>query len=148
MSYCDALTWRPVRGASSESRALDAASVRAAYDVRATTARHGALLSALMALAAEHSHELLGATLRHAQDFAIALPDGQEPELAVDRDGYIAFEWMSADGDVVTVRVAPSGHLVYAAYVGDGQWAGTGAFTGVVPHALREAIQAFLHKAA
>jgi hypothetical protein len=141
MSYCDALMWKSPQGASSESAAVERERARTAYVVRATPASRSGLFADLAELAAEHTHELLGDTLLKAREFAVALPHGvDEPELALDRDRDIAFDWINEQNDMVSVRVAATGRLVYAANVGGQRASGTVQFTGNIPAPLLEVL--------
>jgi len=54
-------------------------------------------------------------TICFAADFILALPENIEtPEIAIDPDGEIDFEWYGGKGDCLNVCVNVSGRLAYA----------------------------------
>lgn len=104
------------------------------------------LLSELTAVAQEAG--LLGtaegaATLERAKVFLAALPsDMRLPELSVDPDGDIAFDW-SEGGDLMSVSLGADGRLTYAWDVNNKPGSQTDRFGGVLPQTLVEALAHF-----
>lgn len=52
------------------------------------------------------------------------LPDGPEPEVGVDTDGDVLFEWLNGPRDVVTVAVGPNGVVNFASITSAGRFHG------------------------
>lgn len=78
------------------------------------------------------------AAVERACRFVLALPDGTpEPEPEASPRGSIQFTWYAAPTRRLTVDVAGSGHLAYAALLGqDERRRGTDRFTDTVPSDL------------
>lgn len=78
-----------------------------------------------------------------AQRFLLALPSYlPSPELAMDTDGEILFDWQGARGRLLTVSLREDGRLSYAARISAfDKDHGTKRFTDAVPKQLIELVQ-------
>ncbi|WP_416760136.1 hypothetical protein ACNI65_24785 [Roseateles sp. So40a] len=75
--------------------------------------------------------------------FALLLPpDVQPPEISVDPDGEIAFDWDGNDG-MVSVSVGPQGRIVYAAEIGFKPTSGTVQLSAELPEGIRASLDSF-----
>lgn len=81
-----------------------------------------------------------------AEDFIRALPDGLEtPELSVDPDGDISFDWIPDNTKTLTISVNGSNRLAYAWIDGtDRGHAATRFENGVIPSRLLTEIESIV----
>lgn len=63
------------------------------------------------------------------------------PEIDVDYDGHISFEWLSADGQVLSIRISPEGRLYYAGILGQGTFHGAEMLGNRIPPKVERAIR-------
>jgi len=74
--------------------------------------------------------------------FISKLPnDLARPDLIVMPNGDVGFDWDFAPRRTITVTIAESPRLAYAAIDGDEQWRGTASFTGEIPQRMIRAIR-------
>lgn len=93
---------------------------------------------------ADYSHEpnrfepLQPETLRIALSLlhTLVVAGMQIPEISVDPDGHVGFDWEPAEGVVITVSVSPTGTLSYAARAGKKRIKNRVTYQGVLPTAL------------
>lgn len=132
----------PFLGVSADARRTESITRRVTHDVRvAPASAMSPFLSELLTLAREDGVD--PATLVSAMDFAYLLPaDVSRPEISIDPDGEVAFDWGNEDG-IVSVSVGPTGRLVYAAELGGRPTSGTEQLPGEMPAALRASLAAF-----
>ena len=75
--------------------------------------------------------------------FSLLLPaDVKPPEVSIDPDGEIAFDWDGDDG-MVSVSVGPQGRIVYAAEIGFKPTSGTVQLGAELPEGIRASLDAF-----
>lgn len=78
--------------------------------------------------------------------FALALPTGvAKPEVEVDRDGDISFEWFQSSHSVFSVSVRRDGILHYAGLFGPNKINGTEVLFGGLPDAIAQGIRRVKH---
>lgn len=110
-------------------------SVRSAIDppntsrrVRRSSLKHELFLTArefLREQPAPAASERLYASAPWAAAFIDGLAaDGRDPEVGVDSDGDILFEWLNGPRDVVTVAVGPNGIINFASITSSGRFHG------------------------
>lgn len=143
IAYQDTLSWAETPGASSEARQVERGYTDAFYAVKATTAGVSAICSELMSLAAERVEGVPGATLAKALEFAATLPSDVElPEVSIDPDGELAFDW-GGEGGLLSVSVGETGRVTYAAELGGNPVSGTVQLGGWVSSSLGEVLKRF-----
>ena len=80
-------------------------------------------------------------TAAQARAFADAIPSHlPAPEIGVEPDGAITFEWYRTPRQMLSVSVDSSGALHYAALIGTDAIAGTETFHGTMPRKLIDLI--------
>jgi hypothetical protein len=100
-----------------------------------------ALQSELLTMGAEVG--ISKGVLANALDFACLLPtDLKAPEVSVDPDGEVSFDWGSERG-IVSVSVGPTGRIVYAAELDEEPTSGTAQLDGELPRPLRACLSYF-----
>ncbi len=78
-------------------------------------------------------------TQLYAWAFLLALPlNVPVPEIQIDPDGEVAFEWFRAPRLVLSVSIGMRGILSYAGLFGRNKVTGAETFTGLMPKALLE----------
>jgi hypothetical protein len=81
------------------------------------------------------------ASLGHAWRFVLVLPNSVEPpDVAVDPDGEVSFDWHYGPRNVVSVSVAADGSLAYAALIGSSRSHGTEIFGENIPGTIASLI--------
>ena len=99
------------------------------------------LISELFTLAREDG--IAPGALAMAMEFAVTLPsDVRLPEMSIDPDGEVAFDWGSEVG-IVSVSVGATGRIVYAAELGGQPTSGTTQLSGEIPGPLRASLASF-----
>src|SRR5437868_3070880 len=96
--------------------------------VRKLTLKHQLLTNAKDYMAERPAPHAVDRLIKSAE-WAVAfinhvLPDGPDPEVAVDNDGDVLFEWLNGPRDVVTVAVGPNGVINFASITGAGRFHG------------------------
>lgn len=143
IAYQDTRSWAETPGASNEARRVEQDLANAVREVKATTARISAIHSELMSLVAERVDEVSGATLVKALEFAATLPSDVElPEVSIDPDGELAFDWFKDDG-LLSVSVGSTGRLTYAARLENLPSSDTVQLAGWVSSSLGEVLKGF-----
>ena len=116
-----AVEYRLLRSPSKEPVARELARLAAEYDVRSTDAGR--------------------ACFGQAVRFMIVLPSWlSPPELALDPDGEVAFDWARND-DMVSVSVGADGRLAYVWAVGDDEGSNAGGMSVGLPADLLTALK-------
>ena len=83
-----------------------------------------------------------GTTRTFARMFATALPpDTMRPEISVDRDGDISFEWHQSPYSVFSVSVRRDGILHYAGLFGPNKSHGSEVFDRGIPDPISQGIR-------
>lgn len=108
------------------------------------SARSSWIFHDLQLLARENdidAHESL--LFEQAQRFLLALPGHlPAPELSLDADGEVSFDWSGPQRQVLTVTLREDGRLSYACWLSpNDRQHGTKQFLDVVPKAITECIQ-------
>jgi len=148
IAYQDTLSLAETPGASNEARKVEQNHAVAFYKVKATTAGVSAIYSELMSLVAESVDEVSGATLVKALEFAATLPsDVALPEVSIDPDGELAFDWVKEDG-LLSVSIGSTGRLTYAARLENLPTSDTVPLAGWPSSSLGEALGSFRHSPA
>ena len=81
-------------------------------------------------------------TYRNAEQFVHALPNGMpQPQVSIDPDGEISFEWYAAPNRVFSVSVGPDNELAYAGLFGASRTYGTEVFFDEVPEVILQNIK-------
>jgi len=84
----------------------------------------------------------------YAQQFASTIPAGfPAPEVGVDPDGELSFEWNYGPRDVFTVSVSPQAELSYAGLFGRSTTYGTEQFVDRLPPAILEGVRRLARRA-
>jgi hypothetical protein len=100
---------------------------------------HSLIANELLTLASGHGMMQTSnglATYERAMMFLESLPaEFKPPELSVDPDGEIAFDWMAGD-DVFSVSLNASGQISYAAEIGGKLSSGPAFFGGILPEEI------------
>lgn len=136
------LPWAGTPGASAEAIKVDKQRSRDLYRIKGRLSETSALRNELFTLAHE-SRDISEATLSKAYQFAIALPsDIVQPELSVDPDGEIAFDWAN-DDSILSISVGGAGRIVYAGKFAETTTSGTIYFSDRIPASLRNALKKF-----
>lgn len=74
-----------------------------------------------------------------AKKFLISLPPGtQQPEIAADPDGEIAFEWLVGPGRTLSISIGETGILSYAGIFDEVEVSGTEHFKERLPSRIAE----------
>ncbi|HWH82282.1 MAG TPA: hypothetical protein VNU71_08600 [Burkholderiaceae bacterium] len=129
-------------GVSADARRAETVTRKVLHDVKvAPASAMSSLLSELLTLAREDGID--PGALAMAMEFAVTLPpDVRLPEMSIDPDGEVAFDWGSEHG-IVSVSVGATGRIVYAAELGGQPTSGTTQLSGEVPGPLRASLAAF-----
>lgn len=148
IAYQDTRSWAETPGASNEARQVERGHADAFYAVKATIAGVSAICSELMSLAAERVEGVSGSTLAKALEFAATLPSDVElPEVSIDPDGELAFDWVR-EGGLLSVSVGETGRVTYAAEFGGHPVSDTVQLVGWVSSSLGEVLKEFRHSPA
>jgi hypothetical protein len=141
-AFCDTLPWAGTRGATAEATKVEEAGFRDFYRIKGKLSMASAVTSELLALASENDR-LSKVTLAKAVQFAIALPsDIAQPEVSVDPDGEVAFDW--ADNvNILSVSVGAAGRITYAGKFEAVSTSDTLRFTERIPRSLGDALKSF-----
>ena len=84
-------------------------------------------------------------TLNKAQEFLRALPSSTpSPEVGVDPDGDISFDWDDGRGNIFSLSINGSGRLAYAGIFGENGVHGDEQFVDVVPASILEHLRRLL----
>ncbi len=107
---------------------------------------HSSIENELLALANAHGMMQASnglATYERAMTFLASLPvELVSPELSMDPDGEIAFDWMAGD-DVLSVSLNATGQISYAAEI-DGEFSsGPAFFGGTLPEEILAMLRHF-----
>ena len=87
------------------------------------------------------------ATLEYGIRFLWSIPSTVPmPEVAIDPDGEISFEWYKAPRWVLSVSVGPRGELAYAGLFGRRRSHGTAQFVDEIPSDVLHGLGRFLGK--
>lgn len=145
VAYQDAWSWADTPGSSVEARQVKQDLADALHKVKATTAGVSGIHSELMSLVAERLEEVPGATLAKALEFAATLPSDVElPEVSIDPDGELAFDWLKEDS-LLSVSIGRTGRLTYAARLENLPISDTVQLAGWLSSSLGEALKNFRH---
>ena len=130
---------------SAEAREVDRESAQALAKVKLGSPGRSRALDELNAVA--NSYGMLRtfdgmATYSRAVAFLTTLPSDVPPELSVDPDGEIAFEWAMGD-DVLSVSLGASGRISYAADIAGHMSSGPAFFGGNLPVEILELLARF-----
>ncbi|MBO1854506.1 hypothetical protein J4G52_13255 [Burkholderia cenocepacia] len=107
------LPWGGTPGASSEAKSVERARFKGIYQLKEKLSGTSAIRDELFSLAYENG-DVSESTLSKAYHFAIALPSYvEQPELSVDTDGEIAFDWAD-EQNILSISVGGSGRVTYA----------------------------------
>ncbi|MFM0089269.1 hypothetical protein PQR46_20400 [Paraburkholderia sediminicola] len=132
------IPWTGTPGASQEATKVD----QDVYLVNERLAESWSVKDELLSLAAE-SGEVSNETLSKAYQFALALPaDIVEPELSVDPDGEVAFDWAEA-GNILSISVGGAGRITYAGKFENDRTSGTAYLVGQFPVSLDDGLKKF-----
>ena len=78
----------------------------------------------------------------HACHFLRTMPLGTwAPEVGIEPDGHLTFEWHRSSFRTLSVSVSPAGDLNYSALIGPNRVFGTEAFLGDIPQPILELIR-------
>ncbi|WP_155626881.1 hypothetical protein [Burkholderia vietnamiensis] len=136
------LPWGGTPGATLEAKSIDRERSRGIYQVKEKLSEIGAIRDELFTLASE-SDNVSDSTLSKAYRFAIALPsDVEQPELSVDTDGEIAFDWAD-EQNILSISVGGTGRITYAGKFKDATTSGTLYFSDQVIPELANALKYF-----
>lgn len=118
---------------------------RAATHLRVVaSARPSGAINDLYALAAEEGVSLdRSPVFQMAKQFLLALPiDVTSPELAIDSDGEVVFDWVGRAGELFTASLRADGRLSYAArFSALNKDHGTKVFSGELPPRVAQLIR-------
>lgn len=106
--------------AGKEARTIKRTSIEAVSDTRfGVAARQSYVFNDLYALAQEQEITIQDSrVLMLAQRFLFALPSNvSAPDLAMDNDGDVSFDWLGPRGKMLTVALREDGRLAYAARI-------------------------------
>ena len=132
------LPWTGTPGASEEAAKVD----KGLYRINEKLSATSPVTDELFTLAYENE-EVSSAALSKAYHFCIALPaDIEQPELSVDPDGEIAFDW-AATGNILSISVGSAGRITYAGKFGNARTSGTIRFFDQIPVSLDDALKQF-----
>jgi hypothetical protein len=114
--------------------------------VKLDSSAHSSIANELLAVVSAHGMMQTNgglATYECAILFLESLPaEFTPPELSVDPDGEIAFDWISGD-DVLSVSLNATGHVSYAAEIGGKLSSGPAFFGGTLPEEILAALSHF-----
>lgn len=135
-SFCQNYFLPQTSSASPLAHGADHAAANAVLDARIGTPGRSQTLVELQAIANEYglmtSYDGLH-TFGRAVAFLGGLPaDIKRPDVSVDPDGEISFEWANASA-ALSVSIGPSGRLIYATNVQNFPTSGESFFGGVIP---------------
>ena len=101
------------------------------------------LIPEIVKVASEHRGIVDLETVVAAIRFAYVLPRfGSLPEVSVDPDGEISFDWAGKSGEILSVSIDRRGRLAYAAWFGEGSRThGIEGFADRCPKPLVRAIE-------
>ncbi|MBF3560999.1 hypothetical protein ISF97_27740 [Burkholderia pseudomallei] len=141
-SYKYDLPWGGTPGATLEAKSVDEERSKGIYQVKEMLSEIGAIRDELFTLASENGN-VSESTLSKAFRFAIALPsDVEQPELSVDTDGEIAFDWAD-EQNILSISVGGAGRITYAGKFKDAKTSGTLYFSDQVIPELANALEHF-----
>ncbi len=104
------------------------------------------LIDLLEASGAMEEDTLLPATFARARRLLETIPSGfPVPEIALDPDGEVAFDWIRSDRTMVSVSIGPGGDPSYAAGLPDGTAYGFVRWTDTFPTALKDLLRRLYH---
>lgn len=142
LEYQDVLPGSGTPGTSKDAATVGNEGATIYRWAKETTAT-SAVKSELFDLAADNAL-VSSVTLKYAVDFAVALPlDLAQPEVSVDPDGEIAFDWIDENNNMLSVSIGPAGGITYAGKVQAQSASGTEQFGGSIPRMLRAALENF-----
>jgi hypothetical protein len=136
---------------SARTKTADLAVASAVQNIRGE--RHYSAIHELIDLFADADAGVEGCSVDprafvNARDLLESLPHGYAvPEVAVDPDGEIAFDWIRPDRTMVSVSVGPTRDLSYAANLRDGTAHGAIRFGIGFPASLVELLRRLYHPA-
>jgi len=85
---------------------------------------------------------MLPATFARARRLLDTIPTGfPVPEVALDPDGEVAFDWIRSDRTMLSVSIGPGGHPSYAAGLADGTAYGFVRWNDTFPIALKDLLR-------
>lgn len=101
---------------------------------------------------AELEEEKQRRTLRAARPYAERLLDSlktswPEPEVDVDPDGEVCFEWSRGRNWVFSISIGEGGRLSYASLLGSSTTHGTEYLVGTIPETIAAALDRFVRQA-
>jgi hypothetical protein len=145
MSY--ALSFIPpllgTNGVSSSAVSLARTSAKVVFDARLMGAKMSKVIDELGTVAHEHGLLSRGRGVGLAVAFIASLPaDVAPPEVSIDPDGEVAFDWCR-DDDMLSVSLGQTGRLSFAWDIQDGPKADSAFFSGEMPPTLVEALRRF-----
>jgi hypothetical protein len=146
MNYAASLfpqTYWGSRGASKSADSLARQSLSAALHTGLVGAKITKVVDELGTVANAHGLLSHGPGLGIAIAFIAALPaDMAPPEVSIDPDGEVAFDWCLDDA-MLSVSLGPTGRLTYAWDIENGPKSDSAHFVGQIPKTLAEAIRRF-----
>lgn len=141
LAWDDVLPWASTPGFTEQANLVNKTSAEVFYMVKGL-AKTTAVTSELLELAQEYAR-LSEVTLNTAMGFAVALPsDVDQPEVSVDPDGEIAFDWIN-DDNMLSVSIGPEGGITYAGKFREECVSGTAHFRESIPGPLGEVLNNF-----
>jgi hypothetical protein len=104
-----------------------------------------ALQRLFAALRGDHRPSVLGDTAKLALAVIEALPFGiTPPEIVIEQDGEIGFDWQESPRKVLSLSIGPSGMIGYAALVGSEPIYGKAPFGGDLPETVAHLLRRVL----
>ncbi|MDB0529749.1 hypothetical protein LBW56_24065 [Ralstonia solanacearum] len=141
LAWDDVLPRASTPGFTEQANLVNKTSAEVFYMVKGL-AKMTAVTNELMELAKEYTR-LSEVTLSTAMDFAIALPtDVAQPEVSVDPDGEVAFDWID-ENNMLSVSIGPEGGITYAGKFREESVSGTTHFRESIPNPLGEVLNNF-----
>lgn len=141
LAWDDVLPWAGTPGATEQANLVNKTSAEVFYLVKGL-AKTTAVTNELMELAKEYAR-LSEVTVSTAMNFAVALPtDVVQPEVSVDPDGEVAFDWID-DENMLSISIGPEGGITYAGKFREESVSGTAHFRQSIPSPLGEALNNF-----
>lgn len=138
----DILTTAGTPSSTDDAMKVEKARREAIYEAKETT-QTSAVISELAGLVSE-SDRVSAKTLSVAIEFADALPFYvAQPEVSVDPDGEIAFDWIDDNNNMLSISIGPERGVTYAGKFRAGVFSGTANFRESIPHSLGEALKIF-----
>ncbi|WP_431823123.1 hypothetical protein [Burkholderia sp. F1] len=136
------LPWGGTPGTTLEAMSVEGERSRGIYEVKESLSETSAMHNELLSLASENVN-VSEETLSKAYQFAVALPsDVEQPELSIDTDGEIAFDWAD-DKNILSISVGGAGRITYAGKFKDTTTSGTLHFSDQVIPQLAGALKYF-----